>query len=187
MSDYLQNLLSELQSMTIEEEPMDLTKPEGKLPPPGMPQLVPAFVAQNSHPQQLKGYSMSVPPAFYTNKKRPLDEMMEEVDGDCDEKDGPNDQKKRRSKLPLRAILIFRKWFTEHVRHPYPTPAEKKDLAREAGLSTKQTNNWFTNTRKRFWVPYMNKLKAQQQLQMARGLVAPAALPPTQEELFSES
>jgi len=75
------------------------------------------------------------------------------ADGSC---------KKRRSKLPLKAVLTLRDWFTNHVNHPYPTEAEKQDLASATGLSVKQCTNWFTNTRKRFWQPYLKKAKSAQ-------------------------
>jgi len=140
-----------------------------------VPSLLPCV--QPYHPHHLPRSSLSSsspsPPRSVNLKKRKIFEepmvAVEEDDEDDGEdmKESPSSDpsKKRRSKLPLAAIRIFRKWFTDHVRHPYPTPTEKKELARETGLSIKQTNNWFTNTRKRFWVPYMNKLKAAPALQ----------------------
>jgi len=65
--------------------------------------------------------------------------------------------KERRSKLPLKSVSMLRQWFSAHVAHPYPTEMEKLQLADEAQLTVKQTTNWFTNTRKRFWQPYVKK------------------------------
>jgi len=57
----------------------------------------------------------------------------------------------RRSKLPVNAVNTLREWFINHVDYPYPNDAEKAELAQATGLTIKQTTNWFTNNRKRFW------------------------------------
>jgi hypothetical protein len=60
----------------------------------------------------------------------------------------------RRSKLPLRCVYILRAWFEEHVAHPYPSDAHKRELSAVTGLSAKQISCWFTNTRRRIWQPF---------------------------------
>lgn len=65
--------------------------------------------------------------------------------------------KKRRSKLPLKAVLILRQWLSDHVQMPYPSDIEREQLAQSTGLTIKQVQNWFTNTRKRFWSPWVRK------------------------------
>lgn len=52
-----------------------------------------------------------------------------------------NPIKRRRSKLPLRAVLILRRWFFDHVTYPYPFDADKEQLAAEAKLTVKQVQN----------------------------------------------
>jgi succinate dehydrogenase flavin-adding protein (antitoxin of CptAB toxin-antitoxin module) len=69
---------------------------------------------------------------------------------------------KRRSKrgrlqaLPGREEL--EQYFDKHIMNPYPNDAEKRQLARVLGLEDMQVSNWFTNTRKRFWIPAVNDI-----------------------------
>jgi len=74
---------------------------------------------------------------------------------------GPPAPKKRRSKLSRESISILREWFVEHIKDPYPKDDTKVQLAKQAGLTVKQVNTWFTNTRKRVWQPYLANKKAQ--------------------------
>ena len=62
---------------------------------------------------------------------------------------------KLRRLLPDRAIAVLKAWLLspEHVDHPYPTDTEKAALAAEAGITPKQVSIWFTNARKRVWIP----------------------------------
>ena len=46
---------------------------------------------------------------------------------------------------------MFRKWLINHIHYPYPTKGEKQKLCDESGLTLRQVDNWFTNTRKRHW------------------------------------
>ena len=55
---------------------------------------------------------------------------------------------------------VLKAWFDEHLDSPYPTPKEKSLLARSAGLSIKQVNDWFTNYRKRHWEQELVKAQA---------------------------
>lgn len=54
-----------------------------------------------------------------------------------------------------RATRILKEWMTsaEHFDHPYPDEKEKMELAAKAGITPKQLTIWFTNARKRLWVP----------------------------------
>ena len=57
----------------------------------------------------------------------------------------------RRFSLTNDSKRLLKQWFNDHIEHPYPTQREKDALARSAGLSLKQINDWFTNYRKRHW------------------------------------
>jgi hypothetical protein len=75
------------------------------------------------------------------------------------ENNSSGEKKERRSKLPLRSILRLRAFFSANVHNPYPTDEQKAQLAIESNLTVKQISNWFTNTRRRFWQPYMKKVQ----------------------------
>ena len=47
----------------------------------------------------------------------------------------------------------------EHIDHPYPSEAEKGELAIAAGITLRQVSVWFTNARKRVWVPMRQRLE----------------------------
>lgn len=80
-----------------------------------------------------------------------------------------------RSKLPLKAVGTLRAYFLAHIDHPFPRDTDKARLAEECGLAFKQVSDWFTNTRKRFWRPYADRLE-----RLGCGLVArPTAQPCT--------
>ena len=57
--------------------------------------------------------------------------------------------------LPDNAVTVLKAWMLspEHVDHPYPSDAEKQRLAAEANITVKQVSVWFTNARKRLWLP----------------------------------
>ncbi len=46
-----------------------------------------------------------------------------------------------------------------HVEHPYPTDDEKTVIMRQTGIDKKQLTTWFSNNRKRFWKPTIDKLR----------------------------
>lgn len=56
---------------------------------------------------------------------------------------------KSKNKLPPKAIKILTDWYESHMDHPYPTAKEKKDLAEECEIPTKQVAIWFNNKRSR--------------------------------------
>ena len=49
--------------------------------------------------------------------------------------------KRRRSKLPWRSVLELRSWFADHLQAPYPTDAQRDDLAQRTQLTVKQVQN----------------------------------------------
>lgn len=85
-------------------------------------------------------------------------------DGEDDEYGGENDDdgveagdKPRRTKLPLAAILGLREWFKKLIHMPYPTAQEKAEIGAQLHLTYNQVHNWFSNTRKRIYAPFLRK------------------------------
>jgi hypothetical protein len=66
---------------------------------------------------------------------------------------------KKRNTLGKEAVAVMKDWMfsPEHFYHPYPSEAEKQQLADAAGITQKQLSNWFTNARKRLWQPMMRQ------------------------------
>jgi len=128
--------------------------------PPSSPSLLPVTSPLSSPSLKPMTYSPSVMSSISGDSLEPDDLLAQELEEDeqmmVDEEDKG---KKRRSKLPGRSIAILRDWFIDHVDKPYPTTAEKAALANKAQLLVSQTNNWFTNTRKRFWMPFVESVK----------------------------
>ncbi|CAK8537066.1 unnamed protein product [Lathyrus sativus] len=65
-------------------------------------------------------------------------------------------KKKKKGKLPKEARQTLLQWWNLHYKWPYPTEADKIELAKTTGLDQKQINNWFINQRKRHWKPSEN-------------------------------
>ncbi|GAU33812.1 hypothetical protein TSUD_221490 [Trifolium subterraneum] len=65
-------------------------------------------------------------------------------------------KKKKKGKLPKEARQTLLQWWNVHYKWPYPTEADKIELAKTTGLDQKQINNWFINQRKRHWKPSEN-------------------------------
>jgi len=61
-----------------------------------------------------------------------------------------------------------------HIQNPYPTEEEKTEIMAATGIEKKQLTCWFSNNRKRFWKPKMDKLRADFGLSITEPL--PAAL-----------
>ena len=59
--------------------------------------------------------------------------------------------RQRRYTLGSEARRVLKGWADGHIEDPYPSVAEKQQLAAAANLSIKQVNDWFTNFRKRHW------------------------------------
>ncbi len=53
-----------------------------------------------------------------------------------------------KSKLPKKATDVLKTWFLNHIQNPYPSHEAKETLSKLTGLSKKQIQNWFTNSRK---------------------------------------
>jgi hypothetical protein len=56
---------------------------------------------------------------------------------------------KRRANLTREQKGVFRAWFVAHLAHPYPTDAQKRELAQAAGTTVERTATWFINARQR--------------------------------------
>ena len=67
------------------------------------------------------------------------------------------------SSISERTIEYLKAWMMspEHVQNPYPSEEEKDELIAATGIEKKQLTCWFSNNRKRFWKPKMDKLRAQ--------------------------
>ncbi|KAF0696125.1 Aste57867_13101 [Aphanomyces stellatus] len=94
--------------------------------------------------------------------------------------DGPDKRVRRSALLPPHVIKTLKDWMMspEHMEHPYPTDAEKKQLCEETGLDLSQLNNWFANNRKRLWKPTMaNRSKAMYTNESIRNIIYKAAAP----------
>ena len=61
----------------------------------------------------------------------------------------PTIKKKLKRSLPASATTTLKLWIQAHRDHPYPTPDEKHELAKNLGLTMCQLNNWFCNERRR--------------------------------------
>jgi hypothetical protein len=64
-----------------------------------------------------------------------------------------------KSKLPKSATDILKQWFLNNVSNPYPSQEAKETLSNMTGLTKKQIQNWFTNSRKRFLEPLKKGLE----------------------------
>ena len=54
---------------------------------------------------------------------------------------------KKRKNLPQRAVRILSSWYTKHERHPYPSLAQRRELAAQCVLTVEQVATWFSNRR----------------------------------------
>lgn len=59
----------------------------------------------------------------------------------------------RRSRLTRKSNEFMVAWFLHHKSNPYPSAAERIQIAEKTGLSEQQVRNWFANMRKRHWKP----------------------------------
>ena len=53
-----------------------------------------------------------------------------------------------KSKLPKKATDVLKNWFLNNIQNPYPSHEAKEMLSKLTGLTRKQIQNWFTNSRK---------------------------------------
>ncbi|KAH8734499.1 hypothetical protein BGZ61DRAFT_341931 [Ilyonectria robusta] len=52
-------------------------------------------------------------------------------------------------RFPSWVVRALKGWFSDHIRHPYPTAKEMESIQRQTGLSRQQIANWLANTRRR--------------------------------------
>lgn len=64
--------------------------------------------------------------------------------------------RQKRGVLPKQATSIMRAWLFQHLVHPYPTEAEKNQIASQTNLTLLQVNNWFINARRRILQPMLD-------------------------------
>ncbi|XP_060605402.1 uncharacterized protein LOC132757921 [Ruditapes philippinarum] len=62
-----------------------------------------------------------------------------------------SDSKRRRHNEPLsnKALQVMNEWYEQHLENPYPTKAEKEDLAKRGGITLGQVKSWYANKRNR--------------------------------------
>ncbi|EIE91381.1 hypothetical protein G6F46_005267 [Rhizopus delemar] len=65
-------------------------------------------------------------------------------------------KKKRRGNLPKDVTAVLKGWLKDHLKHPYPTEEEKKELVKRTELSLNQISNWFINARRRLLPTLLN-------------------------------
>ncbi|KAL0590096.1 hypothetical protein ABG067_001736 [Albugo candida] len=96
------------------------------------------------------------PSDTHTNDGDFMDDSMQ---SSSDTSQPLNNCKKSRRELPPQTVALLKGWMLspEHIKHPYPTDADKQILLKETGLNMKQLTNWFTNARKRIWKPMMRQ------------------------------
>ena len=61
------------------------------------------------------------------------------------------------ARLKVYQVCILKFWMADmpHWGDPYPSEAQKKELAFKTNLTMTQVSNWFRNERKRIWLPLM--------------------------------
>jgi hypothetical protein len=57
--------------------------------------------------------------------------------------DAASSSGKRRRQLPAASLAVLKKWLFTHRDNPYPSEAEKRQLAKEANLDITQVRNWY--------------------------------------------
>ncbi|CEL03643.1 hypothetical protein ASPCAL04795 [Aspergillus calidoustus] len=69
----------------------------------------------------------------------------------------------------------LREWLACNLAHPYPTKAEKTDLAKQTGMTRTQINNWFLNARRR--QRHSENMRAQRRSGLPHGSPMPPSSP----------
>lgn len=103
-------------------------------------------VCQSQHQNQDKtqGHTQSE-----TCQQGPSQEHKNQVAGQLGASNHANSHNGRRSNLPKETVQILNTWLLDHLRNPYPTPQEKRELLIKTGLTKIQLSNWFINVRRR--------------------------------------
>lgn len=63
--------------------------------------------------------------------------------------------------FPPQTTEYLKRWMfsPEHVQNPFPTEEEKVEIMADTGIAAKQLSQWFSNNRKRYWQPKMERLR----------------------------
>ena len=87
-----------------------------------------------SHENRIEHDSLNFAPSFISAESPPISTIRSNL---------------KKSQLPLEGVSVLDDWFAAHRDHPYPTASEKTMLVQASGLSRKQVDTWFSNTRAR--------------------------------------
>lgn len=60
------------------------------------------------------------------------------------------DSRRKRRNHSKPASEVLNEYFYAHLNNPYPSEEVKEELAKKAGISISQVNNWFGNKRIRY-------------------------------------
>uniref|UniRef100_A0A7E4W7P6 Homeobox domain-containing protein n=1 Tax=Panagrellus redivivus TaxID=6233 RepID=A0A7E4W7P6_PANRE len=60
------------------------------------------------------------------------------------------DARRKRRNFSKQATEILQQYFNEHLSNPYPSEADKEELARRCNIKVNQVSNWFGNKRIRY-------------------------------------
>ncbi|KAJ5848076.1 hypothetical protein N7455_012033 [Penicillium solitum] len=59
------------------------------------------------------------------------------------------DERKEPKQFLRKGARVLREWFYQNQEYPYPTDAQKNQMAQETGFSQKRISTWFANARRR--------------------------------------
>ncbi|KAJ5823198.1 Homeodomain [Penicillium robsamsonii] len=59
------------------------------------------------------------------------------------------DERKEPKQFLRKGARVLREWFYQNQEYPYPTDAQKNQMAHETGFSPKRISTWFANARRR--------------------------------------
>ena len=69
-----------------------------------------------------------------------------------------NASRKQRANLSRHATCALKLWLHDNFEHPYPSDEQKLQLIKSCHVNISQLNNWFINTRVRYWKPAVERL-----------------------------
>ena len=69
-----------------------------------------------------------------------------------------------KSKHAKAVRIVLKEWLHKHLTNPYPSDAEKFNLANKTGLTVHQVHNWFKNARRREFKSLIDKSKQASEL-----------------------
>jgi len=83
-------------------------------------------------------------------KIRQLRQQADEVEPNHDDQAARRGSRQRSSRfLPEPVVDGLQRWYSDHLGYPYPTDAEKRQLAEQLGTTVVKVTNWFANKRNR--------------------------------------